>query len=266
MNNQFNNLNNQFDNLSNESNNSNNQFDNLSNKSNNLQNNENKETSNSNTNLLDSLNQSTQNNENMKSIYDIQDYSNETEDQQLSLNQNDNTNPKNYYNSDPRFTSRKDETKVKGSTIAFVIIGIIIIITIAIYQVIPLFKINNMVDNTRKSTFVASAKEYISKTKILIEKDIKGIYKPSCVINDTKYISLADVDVAKSSPFGGYYLTGLKYKKGLDTSLNDSYVMAKTGDNDCNYVYYIYLTDGAYKIGNQNNPILESDIDFNSVK
>jgi len=161
--------------------------------------------------------------------------------------------------------NNRPKKRNKILTIVFVIIGIFVLIQIGIIS-ISINQTTNKFETTRKSTFISSAKSYVNIARSLIMNDNSGAYKPDCVINDVKYISLADLNSNYSSPFGGYFKTGLKYNKSLDNIPNESYIKVQTIDNNCKYEYYIYLTDGTYNIGTRTSPISYEKLDISDVK
>lgn len=233
-----------------------------------------------NSNQINGINQNNSYNANMN--YGVPNYQNPNPE--VGNNQSNNNfsnfqpqnqiNQNNYQefskiNNGPIGNSNNLENKPKKKN-KFLILVLVIVIIYILFQVITLMisskGVNSQLDNTRKSAFLSSARSYISNAKFLVNDDIKGKYKPECTINDFKYISLADLTSDSKSPFGAYYQIGLKYNKGLDSIPTDSYIKIETINNNCDYEYSIYLTDGKHKIGTSSTPILETELDILDVK
>lgn len=189
--------------------------------------------------------------------------------QSVSQQNSYNYSQENLNNNNNNVVSSNDNKKQKSNVKIIIIIVVIVLVIYALFRLatflISFKTVNSVLDNTRTSAFVSSAKSYIEYAKSLVQIDeVNGNakYAPSCVINNsTSKITLNEISSNKgnilgASPFGGTYDFDSSYVK----------VTSKVNNNSCDYEYSIYLTDGTYSIGTSSNPILYSDLSSNSVK
>lgn len=159
-----------------------------------------------------------------------------------------------------------------------------VIVVLAIVMSLAVVAITNVLDSTRKNSFVADAKSFLEGAHQLVSSDgvsnlfgpSNGDFAPTCSggTTDTKYIPISAINLDRggvTSPYGN------KYKKGdSTTSLSEteakknSYikVVATTASSSvgCTYSYSIFLTDGVYSIGTAAEPEGELTVDTSKVK
>ena len=116
----------------------------------------------------------------------------------------------------------------------------------------------------------SDAKSYLEYARNLVRTDetnslLGGTvkYAPSC-FNESKKVSKITFNEISSntsessivSPFGGSY------------DLNSSYVqvVADLKNNECKYIYSIYITDGTYSIGSPSSPVEYDKLSVSDVK
>lgn len=145
-----------------------------------------------------------------------------------------------------------------------------VIVVLAIVMGLAAVAITNVLENTRKSAFVADAKSFLEGAHNLVNADDMNTmlgsgtdsYAPSCNQNgNVKYIPIGDIRLERGgekSPYGNLYLKSAAGTKGVD-----DYKNIKTADNaqasyvkvtsvvangNCSYTYEIFLSDGVYAI------------------
>ena len=105
-------------------------------------------------------------------------------------------------------------------------------------------------DSKKDLDYVALANGFINNAKVKIES-----MNNDCSRSDLEIIfkldDLISAYTSSISPYGG------------NIDLEKSYV--KVHNNNCNYIYYIYITDNVYEIGSKNQPLLESSINTKSI-
>lgn len=219
-----------------------------------------------NPNSNSNVNQSNMNLQN-GSIQNSQNYN-----QQSMLNNQQVGNPTNV-NSSVNYNNNENTSK-KSNTKLIIIIVIAIVAVIILIRVVGFFLaysgVNSVVDSTRSSAFVSDAKSYLEYARSLVRTDEANSlfggtikYAPSCYNsnNNISKITLNEISSNTSgastvSPFGGSY------------DLYSSYVQvaAELTNNECKYIYSIYITDGNYSIGSPNNPINYDKLSVSDVK
>lgn len=216
-----------------------------------------------------------------QSIYHQQGYNfingiNQTNNQQNTHNNTNGQHNEIINNNVDLNNNHSDNTKNnKKNNITKIIIIIISVIAIfGLISFVGIFlsfnAINSVWDSTKISSFTADAKLYIGGARYLINIDnveylLGGTtkYAPSCsdfgsresIITLNEIVSNTDNDNT-ISPFDGNY------------DLNSSFVkvVSNLDKGNCEYSYYIYLTDGTYSIGTAINPTLSEEIDDSKVK
>ena len=162
-----------------------------------------------------------------------------------------------------------------------------VIVVLAIVMGLAVVAITGVLDNARKATFVADAKSFLEGAHSLVNADdmnsmlgaSAGTFKPACNnTSNTVYIPIGAIRLqqgGEKSPYGNYYL-GMGKKTGdtkIETSMGSSITSGYTGsyikvvssvstDDGCSYTFYIYLTDGVYKIAET----VEADVTTSSVE
>ena len=164
-----------------------------------------------------------------------------------------------------------------------------VIVVLAIVMSLAVVAITNVLDSTRKNSFVADAKSFLEGAHQLVSADgvsnlfgpSSNNYAPTCAGGgtQTKFIPLEAINLDRggvTSPYGTAYQKA-KGNKSLDTAPSDgSYikVVAETDKSDpqsptygsCKYTYSIFLTDTVYSIGAKGSEILESKVNTSEVK
>lgn len=129
-------------------------------------------------------------------------------------------------------------------------ISLILVITFAVLLLLSNKETDDDSYDINKNKFIDNAisyfdlvSEYVNKENVIDCKTSKSITIPlKRIINEKNYIT-------DKSPFGNKY------------DLVTSYVRVESEDDNCsNYNYYIYITDGEYAIGKQNEPMLKNDV------
>ena len=111
-----------------------------------------------------------------------------------------------------------------------------------------IYSFYNNVWHSDKNTnaYIKLANDYISIAKNKVTND-----NSFCVDNEeTKNIKLSEL-------INGLTTSVSPYGNNLD--LDNSYV--EIINNNCNYTYLIFLTDGEYSIGTSNKPVSEIELD-----
>lgn len=158
-----------------------------------------------------------------------------------------------------------------------------VIVVLAIVMGIAAVAITNVLDSTRKNAYVATAKQFITGAKSLVNADEveimmggTGTYAPKCQaptgnadapVYNSKTIGLYDIRTEGNdndkSPYGN------QIKKGATGSLV-SYVKVEaiydSSTGTCTYDYSIFITDDIYSIGTSASPIKEVDLGSDDVK
>lgn len=126
-----------------------------------------------------------------------------------------------------------------------------VIVVLAIVMGIASIAITNLLNNTRKTSFVRSAEVYIEGARKLISVSdvmVSAQYSlPECKSGSTpEEINIDDIETEKKprSPYGGDF-SGTVYIKAIPVGENDY--------SSCSYTYSIYLTDDTYAIGTANS-------------
>lgn len=144
---------------------------------------------------------------------------------------------------------RKNKLILVGTIVA----GLLLIIyTIIIFVAVG--SVNDHIDNTKKDSFIFQADSFIYKAQSYVNKN----YVVDCGENNTillTYQTLKDEDMDDISPWGE-----------IDQEKSFVKVVAEEIDGKCEYKYYVYLTDGKYSIGDQNNPIEKGKLDNSVIK
>lgn len=146
-----------------------------------------------------------------------------------------------------------------------------VIVVLAIVMGLAVVGITSVLDNTRKSAFLADARSFLAGAHNMVQSDeankILGVTDsvgPDCYSTDTSKltseINLADIileggkkGTEQKSPYGNLYLATSKISITADPSDN------------CRLTYKIYLTDGVYNIGSASALESESSLDANKV-
>ena len=161
-----------------------------------------------------------------------------------------------------------------------------VIVVLAIVMSMAVVAITGVLDNARKSSFVADAKSFLDGARNLVTADDVNTmlgtgtsnYAPRCANGkgETKYIPLNVINLqsgGKKSPYGN------DYKKGTSTTMSAqptgdvySYIQvtstyqASNPTNSCPTTYSIFLYDGVYAIGTAAAPIPFDDVGTDDVK
>ncbi len=157
-----------------------------------------------------------------------------------------------------------------------------VIVVLAIVMSLAVVAITNVLDTTRKNSFVADARSFLEGAHNLVSGDAAssffgseaGEYAPSCSVaaGGTKFIPIDSINLERGGTRSPY---GNQYQKGsggpvADAPASGSFVkVVSTVDkdtNDCTYAYSIYLTDGVYSIGSKDEPIAEAQVTTDKVK
>lgn len=185
--------------------------------------------------------------------------------QQENINNNVNSSV-NYNNS--------ENTPKKSNTKLIIIIVIAVVALFGLIRVVGLILaqqgITSVLDNTRTSAFVSDAKSYLESARSLVLSDATNSllggsikYAPSCFDASKKVSKITFNDISSNtsgistvSPFGESY------------DLNSSYVqvVADLKNNECKYIYSIYITDGTYSIGSPSSPVEYDKLSVSDVK
>ena len=150
-----------------------------------------------------------------------------------------------------------------------------VIVVLAIVMGIAAVAITNVLDSTRKNAYVATAKQFITGAKSLVNADEVEImlggtskYTPKCVSGgEIKKIELSNITTEGSNSDSTKDTDKSPYGTKLDKA--KSYVNVKSvyGTNGtCTYEYSIFITDGIYSIGTEEAPLLETDLGSDDVK
>lgn len=152
-----------------------------------------------------------------------------------------------------------------------------VIVVLAIVMGLAAVAITGVLNNTRKSAFVADAKSFINGARSLVNADgvnsmlgaSTGNFAPSCVTASTKYIPLETIQLESGgikSPYNNNYAKGTG-TTAVDTAPATSYIEVTSvlTVGNCSYTYKIFLSDGVYAIGSSGATIAEADLDASDV-
>ena len=198
---------------------------------------------------------------------------NQSYEQQNMVNNIQQENLNNNVNSSVDYNNNNNTPK-KSNIKLIIIIVIAVVALFGLVRLVGLFLsyqgINSVLDDTRKTTFVSDAKSYLESARSLVLSDTTNSllggstkYAPSCYNgnNNISKIPLNDISSNRGgsstvSPFSGSY------------DLNSSYVqvVAYIKNNECKYIYSIYITDGTYSIGSSSNPVEYDKLTVSGVK
>ena len=165
-----------------------------------------------------------------------------------------------------------------------------VIVVLAIVMSLAVVAITNVLDSTRKNSFVADAKSFLEGAHQLVSSDgvsnlfgpSNGDFAPTCSggSTDTKYIPISAINLDRggvTSPYGNKYIkrdpsesSDLTTSVTADKAKKGSYIMvvATTASSSvgCTYSYSIFLTDGVYSIGTAATPEGELTVETSKVK
>ena len=149
-----------------------------------------------------------------------------------------------------------------------------VIVVLAIVMGLAVVAITGVLDNARKATFVADAKQFLEGARNIINaEDMNSMldgtsstsnHRVGCVasgstVNTSTTIKLNEIKLQQGgtkSPYGGTY----------NKDASEIYVTASGSGSDCTIKYSIYLTDGIYKIGNSGTGIEWDNLSTNNVE
>ena len=148
-----------------------------------------------------------------------------------------------------------------------------VIVVLAIVMGLAVVGITSVLDNTRKSAFLADAKSFIAGAHSLVQGDEANKllgdatdYAPDCyATNAADKTKIIDID--KIPLDGGQKVT--EHKSPYGNLYSNTSKIQVSVDADCKLTYKIFLTDGVYKIGTaatDTGMIEESDLDVSDVK
>ena len=174
--------------------------------------------------------------------------------QQPNLNQNMNTfNESTMPTNNP---SKKDDKKTKLIIIIVALIVIIPILGILISRLMA----DGIFNDTTKKVFVDDAKTIFDAAQMIVNEDnsnpyLENSYAPKCKRDgDETTIPFSRFEQITSFSINYDESSFVKVKAILDLEIME-----------CNYEYYIYLTDGTYSIGTASNPVLKDNVTIKSV-
>ena len=143
-----------------------------------------------------------------------------------------------------------------------IIIGAAVLVVGLLFFLVGLPFINSLgegssVDSTKGEAYISGAKDYIKYVKDNLPSYGAGF---TCgESTNSLLLTLHDLkDFEKGiskSPFGG----------DIDMSASFVEVDAVPSNGACEYVYYIYITDGKYSIGTDGSPVKENELKVESI-
>lgn len=145
-----------------------------------------------------------------------------------------------------------------------------VIVVLAIVMGIAAVAITNVLDSTRKNAYVATAKQFITGAKSLVNADEveimmggTGTYAPKCTSAEpTTTILLSQIRTEgqdnDKSPYGN----------PINKTESKVTIQAKydASNGTCTYEYKIFITDDVYSIGTSSALIAENDLGSDDVK